>query len=478
MKLLLILAFASCQTPIARDWVVLEGKGSVLGQAAEIQLEFGPGGAGRLRTIAELGEELVCDGTRAWVRSWNNPVRELELADRESALIQFAVLAGTWNDPEGPIHAERAGADWELRLRDGRGVFLLAVDPATGDPMRLTRQEGAGMEGIAMEEWRDFGGVRAPGRIRRGLLDGADDEFTITSARRAVASALEAPVAAAGDFRFDPAVSATLETRRAKSGHVLVHPLVDGADLGWFIFDSGAGALCIDPDAAQGLGYESFGKVTAVGVAGHTEAGFFRTKTFTLGPLTLNNPIFVSLDLDFIGAALGERIAGIVGYEVFARSVVQFQAGAAPELSLHSRASFTLDAGLAWQPLILDGTVPCIRSRFEGDREGLFRLDTGAGDSVSFHSPAVARWKLLEGRSTGTTLAGGVGGLKAIRSGELEWFEIGGRRFEAVQAQFYTEREGAFSNQDLDGNVGLGLLGQFRLIFDYGGRRVAFAAHS
>lgn len=202
MKLWPFLTLAACQAPAAQtapDWVLLEGTGTVLGLATEFQTELGAAGSGRIRTGTALGEEIVSDGQRVWARTWNNPVRELTLAERESALVQFAVLSGAWDD---------------------------------------------------------------------------------------------------------------------------------------------------------------------------------------------------------------------------------------------------------------------------------------AGDSISFHSPAVARWKLLENRETGTSLAGGVGGIKAIRNGELEWFELGGRRFEAVSAQFYTEDGGAFADQDLDGNVGLGLLGHFRLIFDYGGGRMAFAPRS
>jgi len=476
MKLWPFLLLASCQAPAADDWVLLEGTGTVLGLETDFQLEFGADGAGRLRTGTLLGEELVSDGGRVWTRSWNNPVRELALADRESSLMQFAVLSGAWKSENGPVEIVGGGdAGQELRMRGGRAVFLLALDPATGDPARLTRLDEGGEEGIAMEEWRDYGAIRAPGRIRRGSLDGVHDVLTVAAARSTAAPQLRQPDAAARDFRFDPAANPRLEARRARSGHVLVRPLVDGADVGWFIFDSGAGAMCIDPDAAKELGHESFGKVTAVGVAGKTEAGFFRTATFTLGPLTLNDPIFVSLELDFVGAALGEKIAGIVGYEVFARSVVEFQSGDAPILSLHPRETYALAADCAWQPLIIDGTVPCAGGRFEGGREGLFRLDTGADGSISFHSPAVEKWQLLDNRETGTSIAGGVGGMKAIKTGELEWFELGGRRFEQVPAQFYTEKVGAFADQDLDGNVGLGLLGQFRMVFDYGGARVAFA---
>src|SRR5205823_6585432 len=84
---------------------------------------------------------------------------------------------------------------------------------------------------------------------------------------------------------FDPTQPAALEVKRAKTGHLLVHPRVHGQDIGWFILDSGAGLSVIDKAAADALGMEAFGHVPAVGVGGTTQARFRKGKEFRLGPL-------------------------------------------------------------------------------------------------------------------------------------------------------------------------------------------------
>jgi hypothetical protein len=118
---------------------------------------------------------------------------------------------------------------------------------------------------------------------------------------------------------------------------------------------------------------------------------------------------------------------------------------------------------------------PAVRARFEGDREGVFRLDTGSDDTVTFHTPAVERFKLLGGRSTAPTRSGGVGGISSGQTGTLEWFELGGHRFERPKVGFATAREGAFADDYMVGNIGTGFLGAFVMVFDYTNRRIAFA---
>ncbi len=70
---------------------------------------------------------------------------------------------------------------------------------------------------------------------------------------------------------------------------------------------------------------------------------------------------------------------------------------------------------------------------------------------------------------------GGVGGSQESRTGKLAWFELAGRHFEGLDVEFSGARRGAFSDVYTMGNIGAGLLREFRIIFDYGNRRVAFA---
>jgi hypothetical protein len=127
-----------------------------------------------------------------------------------------------------------------------------------------------------------------------------------------------------------------------------------------------------------------------------------------------------------------------------------------------------------WETLVIDQRIPHVRAKFEG-HEGLFRLDTGVGSgTVSMHEPAVRELKLLEGRETTDAKAGGVGGFESVKSGELAWFEIAGKRMEKVKADFATEAKGAFADPWSLGNIGGGLLRPWVLVTDYTRGRVGF----
>jgi hypothetical protein len=180
----------------------------------------------------------------------------------------------------------------------------------------------------------------------------------------------------------------------------------------------------------------------------------------------------MELDLQFLNDAFGLPIGGICGRDLFARAAVEIDI-TNESVALHDPSRFRLE-GASWQELFFSGRNPAVRARFEGDREGLFKLDTGSGWTVSFHAPAVERFKLLAGRETRETRSAGVGGSHASRAGRIAWFELAGQRFDNVDVEFTGTREGAFSDVYTAGNIGAGVLREFRVVFDYGNRRVAF----
>ena len=75
-------------------------------------------------------------------------------------------------------------------------------------------------------------------------------------------------------------------------------------------------------------------------------------------------------------------------------------------------------------------------------------------------------------RETRLARFGGVGGEGSGFLGELEWFELAGRRFEAFQCSFATTDVGTFADPYTAGNIGQELLEPFRLLFDYPGERI------
>jgi hypothetical protein len=134
--------------------------------------------------------------------------------------------------------------------------------------------------------------------------------------------------------------------------------------------------------------------------------------------------------------------------------------------------------GAEWQEVFIGANHPHVKCRFEGDREGVFVIDTGAGWNVGFHTPAVEQFKLLEGRETRSASASGIGGSAQARAGQIEWFEFAGERFENLEVMFSQAKEGAMVNPRIYGNIGAGLLRQFQIVFNYPQRKIAFIKSS
>jgi len=271
---------------------------------------------------------------------------------------------------------------------------------------------------------------------------------------------------------FDAAVPAELRVMKAKTGHLLVRPIVNGHDAGWFIFDTGAGMSVVSTPHVQELGLTAAGEVHAVGVGGGEQAGVHRIAHLVLGPLTLQDQEVISTDLSFLEQHLGEEIVGVIGHGVLARCIAEIDLQA-PRVALHDPQSWALSAG-EWTPMSLEGNVPTVDALFEG-RAGRFQLDTGSNSSVVFHAPAVRKWKLLEDRQLADCKLGGVGGFVAAKSGTLRSFTLGGQEQQDVEASFALEDKGNYAGDSTDGTIGCKVLSACVLVVDYGGGRIAFA---
>lgn len=276
-----------------------------------------------------------------------------------------------------------------------------------------------------------------------------------------------------GAVRFDASRPAGLEVKRAKTGHLLVKPLINGTSPGWFIFDTGAGICVISTHFVSRTGLTAAGEIPATGVGGSAHAPLYRAASFALGPVTIADHVLMATDLSFLEQYLGEPIAGVIGFGTL-NHVVAVVDLAGAHIELHDPAHYELK-GASWTPLDLEGRIPSIVARFE-DHEGLFKLDLGANMAVTFYEPAVRKWSLLEKRGLKDGKTGGVGGFVAVKMGTLRWIEFGGVRQESVPATFALEAKGTNAQADRAGQIGVPLLERFTLVFDYWNKRMAFRA--
>lgn len=459
---------------------VVEGRGRARASGAEgaLVLVLAANGAFRQELSSRLPDGAGFDGQVAWTRDRTGLERVVELEEADRLELVNWVLSGHWLESRRVETSLASGSTPEhprlrLHLADTPLEMTLELDPATALPAELVQEGDAGLRRWTFEEWRASGGRRLPHRWTYEE-EALTDRYEIEAYRPLPAgeASFHPTLAPPRDVHFDGAIEAELEVTRMPSGHLLVEPLLEGEFLGAFVFDTGAGISVIDRKVADELLLETLGTTTAVGVAGSTTTAYRRGATFQLGPVTIENPIYGDLDLGFLQGAFGRKIVGIVGFDLLARCVTELEPGT-PRIALFDPEHYTLSGG-SWQDLVLHENHACARARFEGEREGLFRLDTGATGTVTFHAPAVAALGLLRGRALAAGLSGGVGGSASSPMGELGWFELAGHRFENPRVSFSQAESGAFTDRYTTGNIGQGFLAPFRLVLDYRHDRLAF----
>lgn len=458
---------------------MLEGSGRAHASGADgkLRLLLAPDGSFRQEFQSRLPDAAGFDGRTAWTRDRTGLERAVELEEADQLKLIAWLLSGYWLESAAvetrPFEPATTGTRLHLRLADTPLEMTLTLDPATWLPAELESKKDSGLVRWTFGDYRAVAGRRLPHRWTF-TETGNEDRYEIDSFRALPAdpARFRPAFAAPNDVRFDPEVAPELEVTRTVSGHLLVEPLLEGESLGAFVFDTGAGITVIDRRVADELLLETLGSTIAVGVAGSTTTAYRRGERFQLGPVTIENPIYGDLDLSFLRGAFDKKVVGIVGFDLLARCVVELEPGT-PRIALFDPGRYQLASG-NWQDLVLHQNHPCTRATFEGEREGLFRLDTGAGGTVTFHAPAVTALRLLEGRDVERGQSGGVGGTASAPEGVLEWFELAGHRFERPRVGFSQAESGAFTDLYTAGNIGQGFLRPFRMVLDYRNDRIAF----
>lgn len=461
--------------------IQLKGEGTLAGNRVHFSTLIDPAGRFIQSIDGPLPLTSAFDGETAWLRDLGGEVRTLELGDRAQARLMGLMLSSRWLAQDAPLaltldadHTTDTSVSLDFTTDSGIETGHVEIDRATWRPTGWTFSGTSSGQSMTFSGSVTHDGIAFPAKIERSSANGTEMVLEVESIADApvfIRSPYARP-APPDDARFAPAVPAALEVKKAPTGHLLVHPTVNGKDVGWFIFDTGAGANVLTARVADELALATIAKVPAVGVGGAVESRVVRAESLVLGPMTMDQPVAVVMDLSFLDQYMGTPIGGIVGYGLLSRAVLEIDM-LTPALSLHDAAH--PDPSITdWHKLYVYERVPCVEAKFEG-HDGIFKLDTGAGKStVSFHVPAVEKLRLLDNRETSPTVQGGVGGMVAARTGQLESFEIAGKRHENVKVIFSTEGKGAFADAYTTGNLGGGFLDDFILVLDYRNGRIAY----
>jgi Aspartyl protease len=458
---------------------LIEGKADRDGATADYSVRFTPAGMFLQTFAGPMPGQVGFNGRECWSVDWSGMPRPAELYELDRNRLWLGMQTGQWlaNADPATISLETGGGQGDevvLDIKQGRLKAKLHVDRTTWLPTSLKSSGVKGEETWTFADYRGDASPKVPGTIAVARA-GRTDTYRIASIRPvsvSPAGVYDPVTTRPDDTRFNPVASPNVEVKRARTGHVLVRPKVDGLDLGWFIFDTGAGGTILDPKAATKMKLEPMGAQTITSFLGTVPTSILRAASLELGPMTVSRPFFMTMDLAFLREAMGEPIVGIIGYDILSRSIAEITL-ADNSIKLHDPEVYRLDSA-TWQKLTFNQSLPVVSATFEGHREGRFRIDVGASGpgvgNVIFHAPAVDDLHLLEGRRVTRTKIGPT----EIAIGKMAWFELAGHRFENPDVVFAIDRQGPLGDQYLDGNIGVEFLKPFRMVLDFANRRVAF----
>lgn len=241
-----------------------------------------------------------------------------------------------------------------------------------------------------------------------------------------------------------------------------------------FLMDTGASDTVIDSALAGKLGFARAGQQTlAAGLFKH--ACWVRCHPMEMGGMKLPERTMLGLDIsEGPIATVFPGISGILGRDVFARSVVVID-------YLHSRMRFLPRD--TFQPEADDAPIECRREgpglavKVEiGGQTAYFTLDTGSGGGILVqHMAGQKRWvpkaglalRDPEGARFGSGVAATWPGLGDVRIGRYVW--------KGAPLEIVDESSSKGSSLVTPGNLGVGFWRHFRVTIDLTGGRLWLA---
>lgn len=261
---------------------------------------------------------------------------------------------------------------------------------------------------------------------------------------------------------------------RARSGQLLVRPLVDGKDIGYFVLDTGANGLSICPKNAEQLNMEAFGELFITGFDGQVKSRFRRGKTFELGPLKIKSPLFVEVNIDNLVIDI-VSIVGVCGFDIFHHYVVKISCKeGCVSLFDHSYYEEKGKEPPKWERIIFLMNLPNVPAKING-QDSILLLDTGAGGvDIIFYSKEE---KYLNLQVEGFANIKGInsrGEGHQVHTTLINEVEIAGHSFEQVKAVYLSGGSTQLHlSEYTSGILCMELLTRFTIIFDYPKSRVA-----
>lgn len=262
------------------------------------------------------------------------------------------------------------------------------------------------------------------------------------------------------------------------TNHILIPVTINNQKLS-FIFDTGDKYAIVDSARARALGLKMGSDLQVHGAGEKTIPGnFVKDEHYGVAGLwNFSGPVYLSVPLNDISAALGRQVDGIVGSDLIRLFVVEIDY-AKRKLIFHDRDKFSYTGSGIKLPIEFDSQDhPVVTAQLKTNgRElpaGKYVVDLGANTTIVLNTPFVNEERLLEGLHVsvaGTTR--GTGGLVKGRTGRVDSLRLGNWTLPQPYATFSQDSKGANATSDVQGYIGTEIMRRFRLFLDYAGKNI------
>ncbi|GAX78814.1 hypothetical protein CEUSTIGMA_g6251.t1 [Chlamydomonas eustigma] len=233
-----------------------------------------------------------------------------------------------------------------LRLKGGKILNRVKVCTANWVLLALEQPLCGDTEAWEIRQWNStWQGLKFPAEMKHYAVGGGQhvykcEDFQLVSYSPMDTFQLPITPLLPMDSSYDTTKAPQVPVWRASSGHILIRPKINSSESGFMVVDTGASGFVISPKAAVSLGLDVFGELFAASISGKIPAQFIKAKTWSLGPLTIHNPVMMTMDLNGLVRGGPGEVIGIVGYDIFRRAVVEMP----PMLFLDQGADGSLQA--------------------------------------------------------------------------------------------------------------------------------------
>ncbi|MEE9441543.1 MAG: retropepsin-like aspartic protease [candidate division Zixibacteria bacterium] len=261
-------------------------------------------------------------------------------------------------------------------------------------------------------------------------------------------------------------------------GHITIKTYVNGQGPFDFMLDSGAGSSLLSPGMVSALGLKPFGALPARGVGGLNSINIVEIDSINIENLTLNYNRIGIFNSESKTEQLFKRIDGILGYDFISRFPlkIDFDRGI---ITVYQEDSAPKNPGGIPVNLEIQFQLPLINVEVNGIITRT-AIDLGAQveyvlrENSKVYPGLKNKFDSLNLKSSIT----GIGGVERVKTARLDSIKIDRLVFMNPKILLF-ETGIAFPLPDyIEGLIGLELLDDFNLFFDYNQRKIYFENRS